>query len=256
MLRVAEDSRREESCPYCKQGLAALPETICPGCQTKIHQECWDTNRGCTTLGCSSQSVQGAIKAFDAGNVSFDEHLAIKVAQWLRSSGLVVDSRDLQDVRNRKALDVYWRDPKVTYEPTYKPNKARWRALIAATSVTWILAGVVGWLAMEKYNFPTIGIPAFILFFISLVAWPIACLAYSTLDREIEESIPALVYLGILHFPEPDKESGKVWAMQVFGRDHDVLEEAKKIAVGCSDEFGAKVHCQVISEKRHHYNTG
>lgn len=42
-------------CPYC--GDAIQPnETvrICSSCQTPHHRDCWDANKGCTTLGCSN----------------------------------------------------------------------------------------------------------------------------------------------------------------------------------------------------------
>ncbi|MGO9864181.1 MAG: NINE protein [Terriglobales bacterium] len=43
-----------EVCPYCRASIAAEePCTICSGCGTKHHQDCYEENGGCTIFGCS-----------------------------------------------------------------------------------------------------------------------------------------------------------------------------------------------------------
>lgn len=40
-------------CPYCQNRIAAGSSvTVCPGCKTPHHAECWQDNGGCTIFGC------------------------------------------------------------------------------------------------------------------------------------------------------------------------------------------------------------
>lgn len=71
--------RDEPVCPYCGGPLSnGRPVGICPICETPHHQDCWQANRGCTTLGClanpqtggfSSQSLTN-VRVISAGEVS------------------------------------------------------------------------------------------------------------------------------------------------------------------------------------------
>jgi len=42
----------EAVCPYCGLDLADRPVQTCRYCRTPHHKDCWDSNRGCTILGC------------------------------------------------------------------------------------------------------------------------------------------------------------------------------------------------------------
>jgi TM2 domain-containing membrane protein YozV len=44
------------ACPYCRMTLeqAEGQITICPGCETPHHTDCFEENGGCTVFGCSS----------------------------------------------------------------------------------------------------------------------------------------------------------------------------------------------------------
>ena len=43
-----------EGCPYCRAPITAEePLTVCDGCGTKHHQDCYEENGGCTIFGCS-----------------------------------------------------------------------------------------------------------------------------------------------------------------------------------------------------------
>jgi len=44
----------EPVCPYCGEALDDRPARTCRHCKTPHHQECWQTNGGCTILGCRS----------------------------------------------------------------------------------------------------------------------------------------------------------------------------------------------------------
>ncbi len=55
-------------CPYCRAPMedeAAL--TVCPGCATPHHAECWEENGGCTVFGCAEAPVEEA-KVVVSGN--------------------------------------------------------------------------------------------------------------------------------------------------------------------------------------------
>jgi TM2 domain-containing membrane protein YozV len=41
-------------CPYCRCPLQeGEPQTVCPGCDTPHHSDCFEENGGCTVFGCS-----------------------------------------------------------------------------------------------------------------------------------------------------------------------------------------------------------
>jgi hypothetical protein len=43
-----------EVCPYCRASITETePTTICSGCGTKHHQDCYQENGGCTIFGCA-----------------------------------------------------------------------------------------------------------------------------------------------------------------------------------------------------------
>jgi len=43
-----------EICPYCRAPVTAEdPITVCTGCGTKHHRDCYEENGGCTIFGCS-----------------------------------------------------------------------------------------------------------------------------------------------------------------------------------------------------------
>ncbi len=54
---VAEEQKAQllgTACPYCgNQFQPSDAFLICPYCRTAHHRECWNLNRGCTTLGCT-----------------------------------------------------------------------------------------------------------------------------------------------------------------------------------------------------------
>jgi|GEM_PF-6415957 len=39
-------------CPYCGDPLGLRPSRSCRYCKTPHHRDCWEANKGCTTLGC------------------------------------------------------------------------------------------------------------------------------------------------------------------------------------------------------------
>ncbi len=41
-----------QTCPYCREALAAAAVRACPHCGTPHHQDCWEENGGCTVFGC------------------------------------------------------------------------------------------------------------------------------------------------------------------------------------------------------------
>jgi predicted amidophosphoribosyltransferase len=48
----------KKTCPYCQSAIKQESDTIyCSDCGTPHHIECWEENRGCTTYGCSKNSV-------------------------------------------------------------------------------------------------------------------------------------------------------------------------------------------------------
>lgn len=54
-LAPTAEPKREEPppvCPFCAEPLGGRPVHVCPHCRTPHHSECWQQNRGCTTLGC------------------------------------------------------------------------------------------------------------------------------------------------------------------------------------------------------------
>jgi TM2 domain-containing membrane protein YozV len=47
-----------EVCPYCRGPLLTEePATVCEGCSTRHHAECYEENGGCTIFGCSKAPV-------------------------------------------------------------------------------------------------------------------------------------------------------------------------------------------------------
>lgn len=48
---MAEDEAR---CPFCGESLGDGVPRTCRHCKTPHHRECWQANKGCTTLGCRS----------------------------------------------------------------------------------------------------------------------------------------------------------------------------------------------------------
>ncbi|HBP18967.1 MAG TPA: hypothetical protein DEA08_14415 [Planctomycetes bacterium] len=55
-LRIREGS--SQRCPLCQEQLAGGPgRTICSGCRTVYHHECFEELGGCSTLGCPRKGL-------------------------------------------------------------------------------------------------------------------------------------------------------------------------------------------------------
>lgn len=60
LLRVSERQNQNKRCCVCHSEINSEPEVSCPGCDTKLHVDCYSDLKECPTLGCnmSFQSTQ------------------------------------------------------------------------------------------------------------------------------------------------------------------------------------------------------
>lgn len=47
---------KREICPFCKDGFEQGETLVCEGCNTTLHQECFEENGGCAVPGCHEKS--------------------------------------------------------------------------------------------------------------------------------------------------------------------------------------------------------
>jgi hypothetical protein len=58
LLELTPRKAAVHTCPYCRDTLGESGVIFCSFCQTSLHRECFNENRGCTTLGCDKQDEQ------------------------------------------------------------------------------------------------------------------------------------------------------------------------------------------------------
>jgi hypothetical protein len=51
-VRVSVEQKGGQRCSYCRDHKLKGALVGCERCATIVHQECWDTNKGCPTPGC------------------------------------------------------------------------------------------------------------------------------------------------------------------------------------------------------------
>lgn len=57
-MEVRAVSNSDKVCPYCKDTLGTKDLVGCLCCKTKLHKECFEENRGCTSMGCQNQNAR------------------------------------------------------------------------------------------------------------------------------------------------------------------------------------------------------
>lgn len=63
-------------CPFCKTEFKPNDEIIvCSECEMPHHKDCWITNQGCTTFGCSGtiESADNTVTSVTAQNMTFED---------------------------------------------------------------------------------------------------------------------------------------------------------------------------------------
>ena len=62
-LQVSESSSQKKRCCVCHSDFNDEPEVSCPGCDTKLHVDCFNELKECPTLGCNTsfQSRTGTV---------------------------------------------------------------------------------------------------------------------------------------------------------------------------------------------------
>ncbi len=57
-IQLNNNSYVGKICPYCQMPIKPNEEiAICPECRMPHHQECWEENKGCTSLGCEGKAA-------------------------------------------------------------------------------------------------------------------------------------------------------------------------------------------------------
>lgn len=52
MFELTARKAANRTCPYCRDELGETGVIFCSECKTSLHRECFDENKGCTTMGC------------------------------------------------------------------------------------------------------------------------------------------------------------------------------------------------------------
>lgn len=62
-----------KTCPYCQTPLKPHDQVeVCPKCRMPHHQDCWEDNGGCTTFGCTPDTVSAPTTVLPAQNAAID----------------------------------------------------------------------------------------------------------------------------------------------------------------------------------------
>ncbi len=57
-IQLNNNSYVGKICPYCQMPIKPNEEiAVCPECRMPHHQECWEENKGCTSLGCEGKAA-------------------------------------------------------------------------------------------------------------------------------------------------------------------------------------------------------
>ena len=51
-IRVSESPNQNKRCSVCHSDIVDEPEVTCPGCETKLHVDCFHDLKQCPTIGC------------------------------------------------------------------------------------------------------------------------------------------------------------------------------------------------------------
>ena len=125
-------------CPVCheeiKQGEKVV---ICPSCEIPHHSACWESNKGCSTFGCSQQGV------FKSESLKNDQQ------QIKRCKNCGAELTQLQEKCHKCGLDQNEIKNGMPYK-VYNVRQKRSTALIVLAIICFIFSGIMLMKGIDK----------------------------------------------------------------------------------------------------------